>query len=85
MQKLQMITQEGNNVAVVAVRGNFDDAQTGVKEIFGDKLFNRNCKLKVHPILSQFNQLGQARTSDRLLFFGLPDLVSQSVIKPGEG
>jgi len=36
MQKLQMATQEGNNVAVCAIRGNFDDAQTGVKQIFTD-------------------------------------------------
>lgn len=34
MQKLQMTTQEGQNVAVCAIRGNFDDAQTGVKAIF---------------------------------------------------
>ncbi|HBC94458.1 MAG TPA: threonine synthase, partial [Pelotomaculum sp.] len=40
MQKLQMVTQEGANVAVIAVQGNFDDAQTGVKNIFGDKQFN---------------------------------------------
>ena len=31
-----MATQEGANVAVYAVRGNFDDAQTGVKKVFGD-------------------------------------------------
>lgn len=37
VQRLQMVTQEGGNVAVVAVEGNFDDAQTGVKEIFGNK------------------------------------------------
>ncbi|MEE1018898.1 MAG: threonine synthase, partial [Acutalibacteraceae bacterium] len=37
MQKLQMTTQSGNNVAVCAIKGNFDDAQTGVKKIFGDK------------------------------------------------
>ncbi len=36
MQKLQMTTQTGNNVAVCAIKGNFDDAQTGVKEIFAD-------------------------------------------------
>lgn len=36
MQKLQMATQEGENVAVCAIRGNFDDAQTGVKQIFTD-------------------------------------------------
>lgn len=34
MQKLQMATQEGENVSVCAIHGNFDDAQTGVKEIF---------------------------------------------------
>lgn len=33
-QRLQMVTQEGQNVDVCAVRGNFDDAQTGVKQIF---------------------------------------------------
>ena len=37
IQRLQMATQEGANVAVYAVRGNFDDAQTGVKRVFGDK------------------------------------------------
>ena len=37
MQKLQMTTQEGGNVAVCAINGNFDNAQTGVKNIFSDK------------------------------------------------
>lgn len=37
MQKLQMSTQEGNNVHVAAIRGNFDDAQTAVKAAFTDK------------------------------------------------
>ena len=36
VQKAQMVTQAGNNVRVCAVRGNFDDAQTGVKNIFSD-------------------------------------------------
>ncbi len=36
VQKLQMRTQQGNNVGVCAVRGNFDDAQNGVKAIFND-------------------------------------------------
>lgn len=39
IQKLQMATQEGANVNVVAVDGNFDDCQTGVKNIFGDSAF----------------------------------------------
>ncbi len=36
MQKLQMDSQKGNNVHVCAIRGNFDDAQSGVKKIFTD-------------------------------------------------
>lgn len=36
MQKRQMATQEGDNVSVCAIEGNFDDAQTGVKQIFAD-------------------------------------------------
>ena len=37
IQEKQMITQKGKNTYVVGIHGNFDDAQTGVKEIFGDK------------------------------------------------
>lgn len=37
IQELQMRTQKGDNTAVVAIHGNFDDAQTGVKKLFGDK------------------------------------------------
>lgn len=37
MQELQMTTQKGDNVAVCAIRGNFDDAQSAVKEIFADE------------------------------------------------
>ena len=37
MQKLQMVTQQGGNVAVCAIEGNFDDAQNGVKKIFADR------------------------------------------------
>ncbi len=40
VQKRQMVTQEGANVFVAAVRGNFDDAQSGVKEIFADQALN---------------------------------------------
>lgn len=39
VQELQMVTQKGDNTSVVAIHGNFDDAQTGVKQIFGDKEF----------------------------------------------
>ena len=39
VQELQMVTQKGDNTAVVAIHGNFDDAQTGVKQIFADREF----------------------------------------------
>lgn len=35
-----MVTQEGKNTFVVGIDGNFDDAQSGVKEIFNDRDFN---------------------------------------------
>ena len=41
LQLMQMMTQEGKNVFSVAVKGNFDDAQTAVKEIFNDANFNK--------------------------------------------
>ena len=37
IQERQMITQKGDNTYVIGIKGNFDDAQTGVKKIFGDK------------------------------------------------
>ncbi len=37
VQKMQMVTQAGDNTYVIGIRGNFDDAQTGVKQIFTDK------------------------------------------------
>lgn len=37
IQEKQMVTQKGANTFVVGIKGNFDDAQTGVKQIFGDK------------------------------------------------
>lgn len=39
IQEKQMVTQKGDNTFVVGIHGNFDDAQTGVKKIFGDKEF----------------------------------------------
>ncbi|MDD3155243.1 MAG: threonine synthase, partial [Victivallaceae bacterium] len=47
MQKLQMITQDGANVAVAGIKGNFDDAQTGVKAIFADE--------RMRALLAQHN------------------------------
>lgn len=41
IQEKQMVTQKGDNTFVVGIHGNFDDAQSGVKQIFGDKEFGK--------------------------------------------
>ena len=42
IQKLQMTTQQGDNVHVFAIKGNFDDAQSAIKGVFADKVFQKN-------------------------------------------
>ena len=61
VQELQMVTQKGANTAVVSIHGNFDDAQTGVKKIFGDKEFAAKTGCKGLPAL--FRKLHQYRPS----------------------
>ncbi len=68
IQRLQMATQEGANVAVYAVRGNFDDAQTGVKRVFGDKeiaaqLAQRNIRL------SSANSINWGRLVPQIVYY----------------
>ena len=46
VQELQMVTQEGSNVGVAAVVGNFDDAQTGVKKLFSNEKVRRDLERK---------------------------------------
>ena len=56
VQKLQMATQTGNNVKVCAIKGNFDDAQTGVKKIFSDNAA-KNKLLENNYVLSSANSI----------------------------
>ncbi|MBS6396525.1 MAG: threonine synthase [Clostridiales bacterium] len=42
VQEKQMVTQKGDNTFVVGIKGNFDDAQSGVKAIFGDQILERD-------------------------------------------
>ena len=72
VQKLQMLTQRGGNVSAIAVRGNFDDAQTGVKQIFSDVAIQRaDESRRVGAVVGQQHQLRQARPADRLLRVGM--------------
>ncbi|MDD4239172.1 MAG: threonine synthase [Desulfotomaculaceae bacterium] len=85
MQRLQMVTQEGANVAVVAVQGNFDDAQTGVKSIFGDKQFNLELSRQNYS-LSSANSINWGRLVPQIVYYfsAYLDLVAGGNIKQGE-
>lgn len=85
VQKYQMITQEGANVAVVAVRGNFDDAQTGVKNIFSNAEFNRLLQKK-HCRLSSANSINWGRLAPQIVYYfsAYLDLAAKGALAPGE-
>ncbi|KYZ75096.1 threonine synthase [Anaerosporomusa subterranea] len=68
VQRLQMVTQEGENVSVVAVQGNFDDAQTGVKTIFADSVLSAN--LADQGIrLSSANSINWGRLLPQIVYY----------------
>lgn len=85
IQRLQMITQKGDNVAVVAVNGNFDDAQTGVKHIFNDTAFNAELKAKGFQ-LSSANSINWGRLAPQIVYYfsAYADLIKQKNIKVGD-
>ncbi len=68
VQKLQMITQSGKNVGVAAVYGNFDDAQTGVKKIFGDRDFAEELSAKGW-FLSSANSINWGRLLPQIVYY----------------
>lgn len=68
VQELQMVTQKGDNTAVVALHGNFDDAQTGVKKIFGDKKFAERLKEKGFQ-LSSANSINIGRLVPQVVYY----------------
>ena len=68
IQKLQMVTQEGRNVGVCAVRGNFDDAQTGVKRIFADKELAERLEA-AGTVLSSANSINVGRLVPQVVYY----------------
>lgn len=84
MQKLQMCTQEGKNVNVVAVKGNFDDCQTAVKEIFASEDCNSQLKEK-NLVLSSANSINFGRLAPQIAYYfsAYLDLVSSEQIEMG--
>lgn len=68
VQELQMVTQKGNNTAIVAIHGNFDDAQTGVKHIFSDKEFGKELADKGF-VLSSANSINIGRLIPQIVYY----------------
>lgn len=68
VQKYQMITQEGKNTHVVGIKGNFDDAQNGVKEAFNNKRFNEELK-KDGFVLSSANSINIGRLVPQVVYY----------------
>ena len=85
VQKLQMVTQTGNNVGVCAVEGNFDDAQTGVKRIFGERELAERLSEKGW-FLSSANSINWGRLLPQIVYYfsAYCDFVNSGRIKCGE-
>lgn len=85
IQRLQMATQAGANVSVLAIKGNFDDAQTGVKKIFGDEAIAKElAEMGVH--LSSANSINWGRLVPQIVYYfsAYADMVAAGTIKSGE-
>ncbi len=85
MQKRQMATQKGNNVSVVAIKGNFDDAQTGVKKIFT----NTQIKEKLaenNMLFSSANSINWGRLLPQIVYYfsAYCDMVNEGKIALGD-
>ena len=85
LQKLQMTTAEGNNVNVVAVKGNFDDAQRAVKNIFEDAEI-RKALAKDNISLSSANSINIGRLIPQVAYYfsAYADMLSAGQIKNGD-
>ena len=85
MQKLQMTTQEGSNVGVCAVYGNFDDCQTGVKNIFTNKEILERFE-KNNLVFSSANSINWGRLAPQIVYYvsAYCDMVNNGSVNFGD-
>jgi threonine synthase len=85
IQRLQMTTQEGENVLVAAVEGNFDDAQAGVKNIFSDARLRERLTAR-GVFLSSANSINWGRLAPQIAYYvsAYCDLVNNGSVGRGE-
>ena len=85
MQKRQMTTQQGGNVSVVGIRGNFDDAQNGVKAIFGNEAMAKTLGERGFA-LSSANSINWGRLVPQIVYYisAYCTLLADGELKTGE-
>lgn len=85
IQEKQMVTQKGKNIHVVGIHGNFDDAQTGVKNIFGDSAFAKELDAAGFQF-SSANSINIGRLVPQIVYYvySYAMLLGQERIKNGE-
>ena len=85
VQELQMVTQEGTNVGVSAVVGNFDDAQTGVKRLFSDPQIRQELAERGY-FFSSANSINWGRVLPQIVYYisAYCDLLRDEKIAPGQ-
>ena len=85
IQEKQMLTQKGNNVLVVGIRGNFDDAQSGVKKLFADKELAAEMEKKGYQF-SSANSINIGRLVPQICYYvyAYGTLLRQGKIARGE-
>ena len=85
IQEKQMVTQKGDNTLVVGIHGNFDDAQTGVKKIFGDKALAAEMEQKGFQF-SSANSINIGRLVPQICYYvyAYAKLLKEGKIAEGE-
>ena len=85
MQRLQMVTTEGNNTHVIGVNGNFDDAQTGVKALFSSPAFHAEMNA-LHKLPSSANSINFGRLVPQVVYYfnAYSQLVCHGKIRMGQ-
>ena len=86
IQRKQMVTTTGDNVQVWAVRGNFDDCQTGVKKTFSDEALAQKLKDEHNIALSSANSINWGRLLPQVVYYlsSYAELVAQGKIEAGQ-
>ena len=85
VQEKQMVTQKGKNVKVVGIHGNFDDAQSRVKALFGDKELEKELAEGGFQF-SSANSINIGRLVPQVVYYvkAYADLLKQGALKAGE-